>query len=97
VAATPRGRFWVGLWLLFVLAVLVWVTARQTSAHVLARVLEERRNERSVVEAQKAALMRRIRTAQSRAVLTGRAESLGLRMPADSEVVIVERSSPRQP
>ncbi len=86
-----------GLWLLFVLAVLVWVTARQTSAHVTAGALEDRRNERSVVEAQKAQLMRRIRAAQSRAVLTPRAESLGLRVPADSEVVIVERSSPRQP
>jgi hypothetical protein len=81
--------------LLFVLAVLVWVTARQTSAHVTARALEERRTERSVVEAQKAALMRRIREAQSRAVLIPRAESLGLRMPADSEIVMLEGPSTR--
>ena len=85
----PRGRVWVTLWLVFVLAILAWVVARQTSAVVSAGELDELRNERSVLEARRAELLRRIREAESRAVLVPRAESLGLRMPADSEIVIL--------
>ncbi|UCF41074.1 MAG: hypothetical protein JSW43_01680 [Gemmatimonadota bacterium] len=85
----PRGRVWVTLWLVFVLAILAWVVARQTSAVVSAGELDELRNERSLLEARRAELLRRIREAESRAVLVPRAESLGLRMPADSEIVIL--------
>ena len=87
--ATPRGRVWVTAWLLFVLAILVWVVARQTSAVVAAAELDSLRNERSLLEAQRAQLLRRIRSAESRAVLIPHAESLGLRLPADSEIVIL--------
>ena len=85
----PRGSVWVTLWLVFVLAILAWVVARQTSAVVSAGELDELRNERSLLEARRAELLRRIREAESRAVLVPRAESLGLRMPADSEIVIL--------
>ena len=86
----PRGRFWVFLWLVFVLATLAWVVARQTSAVVTASELDSLRNERASLEARQAELLRRIRQAESRAVLIPRAESLGLRHADDSETVYIE-------
>lgn len=93
---SPRGRLWVILWLGFVLGILAWVLARQTSAFVLAGDLESLREERSMLESTRAELLRRIRDAESRAILVPRAESLGLRMPADSEIVILEAPSRRE-
>lgn len=87
---TARGRHWFALWLVFVLAMLAWVISRQTSAVVLAEELAGVRDERSAAEAEKAMLLRRIREAGSRAVLIRRAESLGLRLPADTEMVYLE-------
>ncbi len=84
-----RGRGWVALWLVSFLGVLAWVVARQTAAHVAATELRRVQEERSALEARRAELLRRIRTASSRAVLVPRAESLGLRLPADSEIVIL--------
>jgi cell division protein FtsB len=86
----PRGRFWVFLWLLFVLATLAWVVARQTAAVVAATQLDSLRNERASLEARQAELLRRIRQAESRAVLIPRAEALGLRLADDSETVYIE-------
>ena len=85
-----RGRGWVALWLLSFLGVLTWVVARQTAAHVTATELQRVQDQRSALEARKAELLRRIREAGSRAVLVPRAESLGLRLPADSEIVILQ-------
>jgi hypothetical protein len=90
----PRGRVWVTLWLVFVLAILAWVVARQTSAVVSAGELDELRNQRSLLEARRAELLRRIREAESRAVLVPQAEALGLRLPADSEIVILPAPTP---
>lgn len=87
---TARGRHWFVLWLVFALAILAWVIARQTASVLLAAELRERRAERSAAEAERAALHQRIRTAESRAVLIPRAESLGLRLPADSEIIILQ-------
>ena len=77
------------LWLLSFLGVLAWVVARQTAAHVTATELRSVQEERSALEARRAEVLRRIRAASSRAVLVPRAESLGLRLPADSEIVIL--------
>lgn len=85
-----RGRWWLALWLVFALGILTWVIARQTASVVLAAELAELRTERSAREAERAALQRRIREAGSRAVLVPRAERLGLRLPADSEIVILQ-------
>ena len=79
-------------WLVFVLGVLWWVSRRQAAGFTLAAELEDVRAERSVLEARRAALTRRIREAESRAVLVPRAEALGLRFPADSEIVILPLS-----
>jgi hypothetical protein len=85
-----KGRSWIAIWLLFSLATLVWVASRQTAAHVSATALRAAQESRGALEGQRAELLRRIQEAGSRAVLVPRAESLGLRLPADSELVILQ-------
>lgn len=75
------------LWLGFVLAVLAWVVTRQTSSVVTARELNALRDQRVTLEARRAELLQRIRRAESRVVLVPKAESLGLHLPGDSEMV----------
>lgn len=85
-----RGRFWVGLWLLATLGALWAVIARATASLREARALDELRQHRVQLEGRRASLQRRLLTLQSRAVLVPRAEArLGLRLPADSEIVIL--------
>ena len=84
-----KGRGWVAVWLVSFLGVLTWVVARQTAWHVAATELRDAQERRSSLEAQRAELLRRVREAGSRAVLVPRAESLGLHLPADSEMIIV--------
>lgn len=86
----PKGRVWVAGWLLFGLVVLAWVVARQTSAVVAAGELSDLREERVSLEARQAEFLTRIRAARSRKVLIPRAAALGLRLPADSEIVILQ-------
>jgi hypothetical protein len=85
-----KGRIWIAIWLVFTLAVLAWVVNRDTFGFMTASELRNLRNERSVLQSDKAELMRRIRDAESRAVLIPRAERMGLRLPADSEIVILQ-------
>ena len=89
-----RGRHWLAVWLLFALGVLAWVVARQTAAHVLAADLNEARQQRSLLEGRRAEVLRRIRAAGSRTVLIPRARSLGLRLPADTEIIILQDPNP---
>lgn len=91
----PRGRFWVGVWLVFGLGVLLLVVARQTSGFVAVRTLGELRNERAALEAERGEIQQVVREAQSRRVLVPRAEGIGLRVPADSEIRILR--VPRSP
>ena len=93
----PRGRHWLAAWLLFALVTLAWVVARQTAAVVLVTRLRDTRTQRSVLEGRRAELRRRIRAAGSRAVLIPRARALGLRLPADSEIIILQIPSPEKP
>lgn len=85
-----RGRFWVGIWLLFFFAVLVVVAARQTSAVVSAAELRSLQEDRRVLESERNDLLLRIRAGRSREQLIPRAESLGLRLPADTDLVMVD-------
>jgi len=81
-----RGRYWVLFWLLVFLVVTTVVVARQSDAIRTARRLETLRNERIVLEAKHAELVRRVRQASGRKVLMPRVEkALGLREPADAE------------
>ncbi len=88
-----KGRIWIAFWLVFALVVFAWVVSRDTTGYMTASELRELRNEHSVLQAEKADLMRRIREAESRAVLIQRAESMGLRLPADSEIVILQATT----
>jgi hypothetical protein len=85
-----KGRIWFVLWLVFALAVAAWVIARDTAGYTSARTLTELRERRSVLQSRRNDLVSRIRRAESRAVLVPKAESLGLRLPADSEIVILQ-------
>jgi len=89
-----KGRHWLAFWLFFFLAILAWVVARQTSSVMIARKLGDARTRRSALEGVKSDLLRRIRTASSRAVLIPRAQAHGLRLPADSEIIILQVPNP---
>jgi hypothetical protein len=82
--------------LAFALGTLAWVSARQAASHVLAGSLREARAARSAAEAERAALLRRRNAARSRTVLVPRAEALGLRFPADSELITLEPPDPER-
>jgi cell division protein FtsL len=84
-----RGRHWIAIWLVALLAALWLVIARQTAALNSARALNELREERATLEGRRADLERRVRTAQSRAVLLPRAQKQGLRLPADTEIILI--------
>ncbi len=85
-----RGRHWVAIWLLAFLAVASVVIARQTAAIRAAGELTRIRAQRADLEGHRADLERRIRAAQSRAVLVPWArQRLGLRLPADTEIILL--------
>jgi hypothetical protein len=84
-----KGRHWLALWLLGVLAALSAVVWRQTEGLQAARALAVAREQRAAFEGRQRDLERRIRAARSRAVLVPRALKLGLRQPADSEIILL--------
>jgi len=84
-----KGRHWVAFWLVFALVVLAAVVARQTAALATARNLSDLRTQRSALEADRAALIQRIRAGSSRSTLIPKATKMGLRLPADSEIIIL--------
>jgi hypothetical protein len=82
-----RGRHWFFLWLLAACVALWLVIWRQTDSFRTARTLNEVRNQRTILEGQRADLERRIRSAGSRDQLIPRAATrLGLRAARDSEI-----------
>jgi hypothetical protein len=82
------------LWLLLFLAVAVVIQARQSAAIRSATELRQLREQRTGLEAERAALQHQIRLATSRQVLGRLAESeLGLHLPTDSEFILLPRSS----
>lgn len=93
-----RGRHWIAFWLVALLAALWLVIARQTAALNAARALNDLREDRATLEGRRAELERRVRTAQSRGVLLPKAQKQGLRLPADTEIILIpSQSEPRQP
>jgi len=84
-----KGRHWVMLWLLAFLVAAGSVVARQTAALRIARALNQARDSLSSLQSRRADFERRLRQAASRTVLVPRAQALGLRLPADSEIVIL--------
>jgi len=89
-----KGRHWVALWLVAFLVTTWLVYARQTAAYRAARDLADLRARRANLDGHRADLERRIRAAESRAVLVPRAQArLGLHLPSDSEIVLVPAPS----
>ena len=91
-----KGRYWVGLWFVFVLLTLGSVVKRQTSAHFIIARNGELETRRVTLEAQKALQLSRIRAGLSRASIGPRAEAIGLRFPSDSEIVFLEMPAGRR-
>jgi len=92
-----RGRHWIAFWLVALLAALWAVIARQTASLNAARALADLREQRASLEGHRADLERRVRTAQSRAVLLPRAQRQGLRLPADTEIILIPAPAPSAP
>ena len=88
-----KGRHWIAFWLVALLAALWVVIARQTAALNAARALADLRQERAELEGRRADLDRRVRTAQSRGVLMPKARKQGLRLPADTEIILIPTPS----
>jgi len=84
-----RGRHWIAFWLVALLGALWLVIARQTAALNDARALAGLREERASLEGRRADLERRVRSGQSRSVLVPRAQRQGLRLPADTEIILL--------
>src|SRR2546425_1337756 len=85
-----HGRHWLGIWLLAGRAGPwpgIW---RQTDGLRAARALTQARERRAALEGTRSDLQRRIRDAESRALLIPRAQQrLGLRQPADTEIILL--------
>ena len=92
-----RGRHWIAFWLVALLAALWVVIARQTAALTAARQLTSLREERATLEGKRADLERRVRNGQSRTVLLPRAQRQGLRLPADTEIILLPAPQPPPP
>jgi hypothetical protein len=92
---TFRGRHWIMLWLLLFLGVAAIVLARRTAALETARRLNVLREERTGLEAERAALQRDLRLTLGRQELGRKAENrLGLHQPADSEFTVFRLPAP---
>jgi cell division protein FtsL len=83
---------WLGAFLVCALTI-VW---RQSNAFSTSRELQQLQKTRGALEVSKSALIGEIHRAQSRAVLVPLAQQkLGLRLPQDSEITILQDPRPR--
>ena len=86
-----RGRHWVALWLTGFLVMAALVVWRQSAYMAAARQLKALQTTRQALEVTRAATSADIRRAESRAVLVPLAQArLGLRLPQDTEIVILQ-------
>lgn len=91
-----RGRHWMGLWLAGFLLMAVAIVWRQSAALATVRELRELERVRGALEVQRSSLTGAINRAKSRGVIVPLAERrLGLRLPQDSEITIVQEPRPR--
>ena len=100
LAARPagrlKGRHWVALWLGGFLAVALLVVWRQSTALRTAQELQALQKTRGALEVSKSSTTLEVHRARSRAVLVPLAErALGLRLPHDSEITILQDPRPR--
>lgn len=91
-----KGRHWVAIGLGSFLTVALLVTWRQSTALRVARELQALQRARGTLEVSKSSSMGEIHRARSRAVLVPLAEQkLGLRLPQDSEITILQDTTRR--
>jgi hypothetical protein len=91
-----KGRHLVALWLLAFLLVSLAVIKRQSAALETSRDLQQLRRTRGALEVSRSALVDDIHRSRSRAVLVPLAQQkLGLRLPQDSEITILQEPRPR--
>jgi type II secretory pathway component PulJ len=87
-----RGRSVVALTLFGFVLVATSVIWRRTFGQSQSRIVQQLQRQRSELQAQRAQLQREIREAASREKLTPLVEQrLRLRMPSDSQVIVIER------
>lgn len=85
------------LWLLVFLATAIGIQARQASAVLSATRVSKLREQRTALEAERAALVRQIRLATGRKALGDRAEKeLGLHFPQNGEFQVLKLRSRRR-
>ena len=93
---TVKGRHWVMLWLGLFLGVALTIVWRQSAALETSRELQELRKTRGALEVTKSGVIGDIHRDASRSVLVPLAERrLGLRLPQDSEITILQDPRPR--
>ena len=94
--ARPKGRYWILFWLLLFLGAAGIIVARQGAALRVAADLRQLQADRQALEARRAELEQRIRTATSLTVLLPKMQhSLGLVLPADSQYTHLGLPSPK--
>lgn len=93
-AARSSGLLRLALSFALLLAGLALVVRRQSRALELVRAVERARQERTQTEAERAELLHRIETLESRARVVEAAGRLGMRMPAGTEIVILPEQAP---
>ena len=86
-----RGRSVVALTLFGFVLVATCVIWRRTFGYSQTRMVQQLERQRQALSAQRAQLQREIRDAASRDKLTASAERLRLRMPSDSQVIVIPR------
>ena len=91
-----KGRHWVAIWLGGFLVVALVVVWRQSAALRTAQELQALQKTRGALEVSKSSTTLEVHRARSRAVLVPLAErTLGLRLPQDSEITILQEPRPR--
>ena len=91
-----KGRHWVVIWLAGFLLTALIVVRRQSAALETARQVQDLRTTRAALEVTQASLAADVARARSRAVLVPLAQRrLGLRLPQDSEITILQNPGPR--
>lgn len=91
-----RGRHWLAVWLAAFLVTALLVVWRQSAALAAARELQVLDKARGALEVSRSTLIGDIHRARSRAVLVPLAQQrLGLRLPQDSEITILQDTSSR--
>jgi type II secretory pathway component PulJ len=93
-----RGRSVVALTLFGFVLVATSVIWRRSFGHSQSRLVQQLERQRMDLRAQRAQLEREIRDASSRARITPLVEQrLRLRMPSDSQVIVIERKDASLP